>query len=146
MAHQGSSSIDIDAAASDIMEIVADIEAYPDWLEDDKEVEVYERDASGRAAAARMVVEVPIKGTVSYVLDYEYVGDERMSWVSRPGGDVKHIEGSYTFAINDDGGTTVVYELAIDPGFPVPGFMLKQASRHITSVALGGLKQRAEDG
>lgn len=145
MTHQGSSSIDIDATASEIFAIVADLEAYPDWLEDVTEVEVLERDDEGRVAAARMVVDVAIRGAVSYTLDYDYITDERMSWMSRPGGDVKHIEGSYSFDINDDGGTTVTYELTIDPGFPIPGFMIKKATRHITAVALDGLKQRAEE-
>ena len=83
---------------------------------------------------------------ITYTLDYEYDGVERMAWTSRPGGDVKHIEGSYEFEINDEGGTTVTYDLAIDPGFPVPGFALKRAARHITAAALDGLKARAEDG
>jgi hypothetical protein len=58
---------------------------------------------------------------------------------------VKSIEGSYLFEINDAGGTTVTYDLAIDPGFPVPGFLLKRAAKHITSAALDGLKARAEE-
>lgn len=145
MAHHGTSSIDVDATQSELMAIVTDIEAYPDWLPDVKQVDVLERDAEGRPTASTMTVDVTIR-EVTYTLDYEYDGDERMAWTSRPGGDVKSIEGSYTFEINDDGGTTVVYELAIDPGFPVPGFLLKRAAKHITAAALDGLKARAEEG
>lgn len=144
MAHHGTSSIDIDATAAELMEIVCDLDAYPDWLSDVKGVEILETDDSGRPLAATMTVDVTIK-EVTYTLDYEFDGDEKVAWVSRPGGDVKHIEGSYTFEINDDGGTTATYDLAIDPGFPVPGFLLKRAAKHITSAALDGLKARAED-
>ena len=144
MAHHGTSSIDVDATAEELMAIVADLESYPDWLPDVKAVEVLESDSDGRPTAAAMTVDVTVR-EVSYTLEYEYDGLERMSWVSRPGGDVKHIEGSYTFEINDDGGTTVVYDLAIDPGFPVPGFLLKRAAKAITSAALDGLKARAEE-
>ncbi len=145
MAHHGTSSIDIDATAEDLMGIVTDLEAYPDWLPDVKRVEVHGTDPEGRPTAATMTVDVTIK-EVTYTLDYEYDGVDRMSWTSRPGGDVKLIEGSYEFGINDDGGTAVTYDLAIDPGFPVPGFLLKRAAKHITSAALDGLKARAEEG
>ena len=145
MAHHGTSSIDVDATAEELFAIVADIEAYPEWLPDVKSVEVLERDADGRPLASTMTVDVTIR-EVTYTLDYEYHGVEKMSWQSRPGGDVKSIEGSYTFEISDDGATTVTYDLSIDPGFPVPGFLLKRAAKHITAAALGGLKQRAEAG
>jgi ribosome-associated toxin RatA of RatAB toxin-antitoxin module len=144
MAHHGTSTIDVDATTEELMAIVCDLDSYPDWVSDVKGVEILETDDSGRPTAATMTVDVTIR-EVTYTLDYEYDGDERMSWTSRPGGDVKHIEGSYTFEINDDGGTTVTYDLAIDPGFPVPGFLLKRAAKHITAAALDGLKARAED-
>lgn len=143
MAHHGTSTIDVDATASELMAIVTDLEAYPEWLSDVKAVEVLGHDADGRPTASTMTVDVTIK-QVTYTLDYEYDGEERIAWTSRPGGDIKHIEGSYTFEINDEGGTTVVYDLAIDPGFPVPGFLLKRAAKHITAAALDGLKARAE--
>ena len=145
MAHHGTSSIEIDASAQELMDIASDVEAYPDWLPDVKAVEVHARDGEGRPTSATMTVDVTIK-EVTYTLEYEYDGVDRMAWTSRPGGDVKHIEGSYDFQVNDDGGTTATYDLAIDPGFPVPGFLLKRAAKHITSAALDGLKARAEEG
>lgn len=145
MAHHGTSTIDVDATAEELFEIVTDLERFPEWLTDVKDVEVLGHDADGRPTASTMRVDVTIK-EVSYTLDYEYDYPHSVSWRSRPGGDVKLIEGSYTFEINDEGGTTVVYDLSIDPGFPVPGFMLKRAAKHITKAALGGLKQRAEAG
>ena len=84
MAHHGTSQIDVDATAEELMAIVADIDSYPDWLPDVKHVEVLDRDADGRPTASTMTVDVTIK-EVTYTLDYEYVGVERMSWTSRPG-------------------------------------------------------------
>ena len=144
MAHHGTSTIEVDATAAELFEIVADVEAYPEWLTDVKAVNVHERDGEGRPLSATMTVDVTIR-EVTYTLDYEYVVGERMTWTSRPGGDVRSIEGSYDFEINDAGGTTVTYDLAIDPGFPVPGFLLKRATKHITGQALDGLRRRAEE-
>jgi ribosome-associated toxin RatA of RatAB toxin-antitoxin module len=144
MAHQGISTIDIDATAEELFAIVTDYEAYPEWLSDVKRVEVLDTDGDGLALATTMRVDVTIR-EVEYTLDYTYEYPKSVSWKSRDGGDLKHIEGSYTFEINEDGGTTVTYSLEIDPGFPVPGFMLKRAAKHITGQALGGLRDRAED-
>jgi len=145
MAHHGKSSIEVDATAEDLFAIVADLDSYPEWLTDIKEVEVLETGADGYPLAAEMVVDVKIR-EVRYILEYDWNHPDSVSWTSRPGGDVKLIEGSYTFDITDDGATSVVYELAIDPGFPVPGFMVKRAANHITAQALDGLKARAEAG
>ena len=145
MSHHGTSTIDVDATAEELFDIVTDLEAFPEWLTDVKGVEILETDDDGRPLASEMTVDVTIK-EVTYVLDYEYDYPNTVSWTSRPGGDVKSIEGSYQFDINDEGGTTVTYDLAIDPGFPVPGFLLKRAAKHITAAALGGLKDRAEAG
>ncbi|MCW2950003.1 MAG: hypothetical protein JWN41_1016 [Thermoleophilia bacterium] len=143
MAYSGTSTIDIDASIEELFEIVTDVDAFPEWLTDIREVNVLETDAEGRPAAAWMKVDVTIR-EVEYVLEYEYEAPHRVSWRTRPGGDVKSIIGSYTFEVSDDGGTTAIYEVEMDPGFPVPGFLLKRASKHITAAALQGLKRRAE--
>jgi len=137
--------IDVDATPEDLFAIVTDLEAFPDWLSDVKEVEVLERDEDGYIIASRMTVDVTIK-VVSYVLDYEFEYPDKVTWTSRPGGDIKQIDGSYEFAENADGSTLITYNLEIDPGFPVPGFLLKRAAKHITKQALDGLKARAEAG
>lgn len=145
MAHSGTSTIDIDASAEELFAIVTDLEAFPEWIPDVKEVEVLGYGDDGYPTASTMRVDVSIREVV-YTLDYEYDHPHRVAWTSRPGGDVKLIEGSYEFEVNDDGGTTVTYSLAMDPGFPVPGFLLKRAAKHVTAQALTGLKARAEDG
>jgi ribosome-associated toxin RatA of RatAB toxin-antitoxin module len=145
MAHHGTSTIDVEASAEELFAIVTDVEAFPEWLTDIKEVEVLGHDDDGFPTASTMRVDVTIK-EVTYTLDYEYEYPVRVAWTSRPGGDVKSIEGSYEFEEDEDGTTTVTYSLAMDPGFPVPGFLLKRAAKHITAQALSGLKARAEEG
>jgi type I site-specific restriction endonuclease len=59
--------------------------------------------------------------------------------------DVKELAGSYSFDEFDDV-TEVTYEIAIDPGFPVPGLLKRQAERQIVKGALEDLKKRVESG
>jgi ribosome-associated toxin RatA of RatAB toxin-antitoxin module len=143
MAHEAVSTIDVDASAEELFAIATDVESFPEWLTDIKEVDVLETDDDGLVTAARMLVDVKLR-QVEYVLEYEHDGPHRVAWTNRPGGDIKLIAGSYQFDVNDDGGTTVTYELSMDPGFPVPGMLMRRATKHIIDQALRGLKSRAE--
>ena len=48
MTDQTESSIIIEASPEEVMEVVADLEKYPEWAGSIKKVEVLERDAQGR--------------------------------------------------------------------------------------------------
>lgn len=141
MAHEGTSTLLIDASPEALFAVVTDLDSYPEWLTDVKEVEILGTTPDGFPTASTMRVDVSIR-VVTYILDYEYDYPQRVSWRSRPGGDVKLIEGSYEFLPTTDGSTEVVYQLAIDPGFPVPGFLVKRAAKHITRQALDGLAEQ----
>lgn len=64
-------NIVIAAGADAIMSVIVDIEAYPGWQSDIREVEVLERDEQGRAAQARFVVDARLL-TAVYTLAYTY--------------------------------------------------------------------------
>ena len=144
MAEKVSDTIDIEAAADQIFEVAVDLEAYPDWNANIKEVEVLEWDDEERPVKAWFRVDAKIR-TVAYTLAYDFSeAPDSFSW-ELVEGDVKALEGSYTFEEFDDV-TEVTYEMAIDPGFPVPGFLKKQAERQIVKGALDDLKKRVESG
>lgn len=140
MADTGSATIDVAATPDRIMEVVTDIESYPDWMSAFKEASVIETDDEGRPKRAKFEVDARIK-VVNYTLEYTYT-DNSIAWKSVEG-NVKQIEGSYSFEANGDE-TKVTYEYAIDPGFAVPGFLRKQGVKMMVSGALNDLKKRAE--
>ncbi len=137
----GTSSIDIEAAPEKVLAVVLDVDAYPKWVDGVKESRVTERDAQGRPARASFIVDVKVK-TVRYDLTYSYQPNG-VSWEIVPGGEVKEIKGSYTLT-RDGAKTHVIYDYAIDPGFPLPGPIRRQAVKIIVSTALKGLKKRVE--
>jgi ribosome-associated toxin RatA of RatAB toxin-antitoxin module len=142
MAETVKDSIDVKASAEKLFEVATDFDAYPEWNANIKEAEVKETDAEGRATKVWFKVDAKLK-VVSYTLAYDYSGAPRsFSW-DLVEGDIKALEGSYTFDEFDDV-TEVRYEMAIDPGFPVPGFMKKQAEKQIARGALQDLKKRVE--
>lgn len=140
MADTGSASIDIEADVNRIVEVVTDIEAYPDWQSAFRKAVVLERDSSGRPAKAEFEVDAMIK-TIHYTLEYSYPPNA-IAW-SLLEGDVKQIKGSYGFEPEGDS-TKVTYTYEIDAGFPIPGFLRKQGVKMMVSGALNDLRKRAE--
>ena len=142
MADSVSDSIDIAASAEEIFNVATDLEKYPEWNANIKKVEVKESDAEGRPTKVWMQVDAKIK-TVSYTLAYDYSeAPESFSW-DLIDGDVKELSGSYVFDEFDDV-TEVRYETRVDPGFPMPGMIKRQAQKQIVKGALQDLKKRVE--
>jgi uncharacterized protein YndB with AHSA1/START domain len=142
MANKVKDTIDVAASGAEVFEVATDFEAYPDWNANIKNVEVKERDAEGRPTSVWYEVDAKVK-VVTYTLTYDYSNaPESFSW-DLDSGDVKELTGSYSFDEFDDV-TEVTYETAIDPGFPLPGFLKRQAEKQIVKGALEDLKKRVE--
>jgi uncharacterized membrane protein len=137
-------TIDVRAQVDELFEAATDFEAYPQWNENIRAVEILERDHLGRATKVWMKVDAKLK-MVSYTLAYDYRdAPERFAW-RLIDGDVKQLEGSYRF--HDLGDVAeVVYEIKVDPGFPLPAPIKRQAERQIVRSALEDLKRRVESG
>lgn len=142
MADKVKDTIDIEATAEEIFGVTTDFEAYPDWNANIKSVAVKEADEEGRATKVWFEVDAKLK-VVRYTLEYDYTdAPESFSW-DLLDGDVTELSGSYSFDEFDDV-TEVTYETSIDPGFPVPGLIKRQAQKQIAKAALKDLKKRVE--
>ncbi|HTX00441.1 MAG TPA: SRPBCC family protein [Acidimicrobiales bacterium] len=124
--------------------VVADVEAYPEWVADIKEVQVLERDAAGRALVVGFRAGAFGRST-SYVLAYDYSGAPgEISWVQKEGDITNRLDGSYRFRPTPDGQTEVRYELAVELRVPIPSFVKRRAEGHILHAAVRDLKHRVE--
>lgn len=135
-------SIDIAASPADIYAIAADLAAYPEWAEGVQSVSVNATDGDGLPLEAEFVVDAMMK-KIRYELHYQHDAPNLMTWSAVPGTDIKMMQGSYELT-ETDSGTSVVYALKVDPAFPVPGFIRRQAEKTLVNIALRGLKKRAE--
>lgn len=142
MADRVKDSIDIEATAEEILEVLLDFEAYPDWNPNIKKTEITETDAEGRGTQVWFEVDAKIK-KVQYTLSYDYSDlPDSFSWELLEG-DVRELSGSYALDEFDDV-TDVSYETAIDPGFKIPGPLKRQGEKQIVKGALQDLKKRVE--
>ncbi|HJR45932.1 MAG TPA: SRPBCC family protein [Actinomycetota bacterium] len=142
MADKVKDSIDIEASAEEILDVLLDFEAYPDWNPNIKQTEIVETDADGRGTQVWFEVDAKIK-KIQYTLAYDYSeAPDSFSW-ELVEGDVKELSGSYALDEFDDV-TDVSYETAIDPGFKIPGPLKRQGEKQIVKGALQDLKKRVE--
>lgn len=141
MGQKVSDSTRIDASPETILEVITDMEAYPEWAEGVQTAEVLDTDADGRPTRTRYEVDAKVV-EVSYTLAYTY-GEDRVEWTLVEGETLKQLDGSYVLA-PDGGSTEVTYTIEADVDIPLPGFMKKRAAKQILDQGLRGLKQRAE--
>ena len=143
MADKTAQTIYIDADPGTVMDVIADIGSYPDWVSEYTDAEVLEADSEGYPLLARMVLEAAVlKDTM--VLRYEWAADRRsVRWSLAESALLKAIDGSYRLTPKGSG-TDVTYELAVDLMIPMLGLLKRKAERRLTDTALKDLKKRAE--
>lgn len=144
MPEHAEGSIDIQATAREVLEVITDFEAYPDWVGNMEDVEVLERDRRGRGSVVAFRLRTPVLAA-EYTLAYRYAPrDGGVSW-SYVEGTLDDLSGSYDLEAWD-GGTRVTYRLDVELGMPLPGLVKRQAAKQIVRSALNDLKRRVEDG
>ncbi|HSJ62031.1 MAG TPA: SRPBCC family protein [Jiangellaceae bacterium] len=145
MAEQTTSTISIDAPPAEVMAVIADLEAYPEWTASVKQVEiltVYDDEAE-RPAEARFVLDAgAIKDT--YTLSYEWDDDTEVRWTLVDGGLLKAMDGSYRLVPSGENSTEVTYQLSVEIAIPLLGLMKRKAEKVIIDTALKELKKRVE--
>lgn len=147
MAESTSSSIVIAAPTGEVLDVIADLEFYPEWIKEIKQVEILTEDGDGWPDQATFVLDAgAIKDT--YTLDYSWDINEEgqgvASWFLTQGVVLKAMDGSYTLSEVEEGSTEVVYELTVDVKVPVLGMLKRKAEKVIIDSALRGLKKRVE--
>jgi ribosome-associated toxin RatA of RatAB toxin-antitoxin module len=142
MAEQTTSSIIVDATPAQVMAVIADFPAYPEWAQGMKQAEVVQEGADGRAEQVHFELEAaPIKD--SYTLAYDWRGDSAVQWHLVEGRMLKAMEGAYELRPSGDG-TEVTYRLAVEISIPMIGMLRRKAEKVIIDTALKGLKKRVE--
>jgi ribosome-associated toxin RatA of RatAB toxin-antitoxin module len=143
MAEHAEGSTEIFATPAEVMAVVADFEAYPDWVASLEQAEVLASDRQGRGTRVAYHLQTPW-GEQAYTLAYRYQArDAGVSWTYVEG-TLEDLTGSYVLEPTDNGTTRVAYQLEIELGVPIPGFLMRQAAKQIVRSALSDLKRRVE--
>ena len=139
MAVKESREVVIEASPKEILDVVADVEAMPEWSSIHQSAEVLERDAQGRPQRAKMKVKTT-GVTDEIVLTYTW-RDDGVRWTQESGKASRNQEGGYTLTTQGDK-TRTKFDLALDPLVPLPGFVIKRAMKGIIELNTDGLRER----
>lgn len=143
MADNTSQTIYIDADPGTVMDVIADIASYPQWVSEYKETEVLEADDDGYPKTARLVLDAAVlKDTM--VLKYDWPPDRKsVRWSLVSSSLLRSLDGAYHLSPKGSG-TDVTYELSVDLMIPMIGLLKRKAERRLTDTALKDLKKRVE--
>jgi ribosome-associated toxin RatA of RatAB toxin-antitoxin module len=143
VADNTSQTIYIDADPGTVMDVIADIASYPQWVSEYKETEVLEADDDGYPKTARLVLDAAVlKDTM--VLKYDWPPDRKsVRWSLVSSSLLRSLNGAYHLSPKGSG-TDVTYELSVDLIIPMIGLLKRKAERRLTDTALKDLKKRVE--
>src|SRR6201994_813781 len=112
VADKTAQTIYIDADPSTVMDVIADIGSYPDWVAEYKETEVLEADAEGYPKTARLVLDAAVlKDTM--VLSYDWPADRgSVKWSLVSSSLLKALDGAYRLSPKGSG-TAVAHGFSV---------------------------------
>jgi len=146
MTQSASHSIAVAASPQLCFEVVTEVERYPEWIPEIKEVKVVARGDDG--LPGRVFFRVGAMGrSVSYTLDYYYGSNPlRMAWRLMEGSLLRRLDGEYRFmpVPSDVNATDLHFRLEVDLLTKMPGFVSRRAEQRIINSAIDGVKHRAE--
>jgi ribosome-associated toxin RatA of RatAB toxin-antitoxin module len=145
VADQATEHMSVAATPERCFDVVSDLERYPEWAADIKEIEVKERDDEGRPLLVTFRAAAFGRST-SMTLTYDYSeAPHALSWKLTQGDITTKWDGSYIFDPGEAGGTDVTYHVEAELRVPIPGFIKMRAQSRIMAYALRELKARVEN-
>jgi Polyketide cyclase / dehydrase and lipid transport len=140
MAIKESREIVIEASPGEILDVIADVEAMPEWSGPHQSAAIVETGDDGRPSQVKMKVKVA-GITDEQVVAYTWSGNE-VSWTLVSSAQQKSQDGKYILVPKGDDKTLVKFEVTVDPNVPLPGFVLKRAVKGTMDAATQELRKR----
>lgn len=141
MANETKDSIEIVATPEEVMAVIADVAAYPEWVEHMKTVEILTTHPDGMPDQVEIHLEHALLKD-RYILSHAW-GTDNVSWHLVKGTLLKAMDGSYQLEPTAKG-TKATYTLAVDVHMPMIGMFRRKAEKMIIDGALRELKSRVE--
>jgi ribosome-associated toxin RatA of RatAB toxin-antitoxin module len=139
MATSDSREVVIEATPDQVMDVIADVEATPDWSPQYQSAEILEMGSDGRPKRVRMKVK-SAGITDEQVIEYTW-SDNEVRWTLISAGALKAQDASYTLTPEGDK-TRVRFDITIDLSIPMPGFVLKRTMKGGVETATDGLRKQ----
>ena len=137
-------AIDIAAPPQAIWDVLTACQIAPEYVPNVQSCRKVEVLDGGRAELFVQVIKpaffIP---AFEHVFKLNYTPYARID-VHRVSGPIAHLDGSWWLLPQQDGHTLLVYDLAIDPGFPIPRFFIRAMLKRDVPRVLSAVRERAE--
>jgi hypothetical protein len=135
---------EVDAPAQAIWDVLKACEVSPEYVPNVLRCMKLEELDGGRAELfVQTVKPVFFMPTFEHVFRLDYTPYSRID-VSRVSGPIAHMQGSWWLLPQDNGRILLVYELALDPGMPIPRFAVRATLKRDLPKVVGAVRERAE--
>jgi ribosome-associated toxin RatA of RatAB toxin-antitoxin module len=149
VAIEGSASAEVEAPIERVYAVAADIEQLPRWQPEVKRATVLERDRDGNQVLVRTETDTKVR-TLQSDLRFDYDDEPSGLRWRQERGDVKSLDGSWSFEDLGDGRTRATYRIRVDLGrmlgMVVRGPVVDALRRHMIDSMPAKLKDEVEGG
>src|SRR6185295_3917554 len=137
-------AVDVAAPPQAIWDVLTACQIAPEYVPNVQSCRKLEVLDNGRADLFVQVIKpaffIP---AFEHVFKLEYTPYTRID-VHRVSGPIAHMDGSWWLLPQSDGHTLLVYNLALDPGFPIPRFFVRATLKRDLPKVLSAVRERAE--
>ena len=135
---------EVDAAPAAIWDVLTACEIAPEYVPNVVSCKKLEELDGGRADLfVQTIKPIFFMPTFEHVFRLDYTPYTRID-VNRVSGPIEHMQGTWWLLPQDNGRILLVYELALDPGMPIPRFMVRATLKRDLPKVVGAVRERAE--
>lgn len=137
----------VKADPGSVVDVIADVEAYPRWSSSIHAVTILSEDDLGWVDTARLTVDHTMfkdTYTLDYTWDIEEDGSGVVSWTLLEADVLTMMDGSYTLSEIQEDVTEVAYDLVFEVSIPMPVSVKRKVEETIIDNALSELKSHIE--
>jgi ribosome-associated toxin RatA of RatAB toxin-antitoxin module len=135
---------EIDASPQAIWDVLRACDLAPEYVPNVMSCRALELVDDGRGELfVQTVKPIFFMPTFEHVFRLDYTPYSRID-VSRVSGPIAHMQGTWWLLPQESGRTLLVYELALDPGMPIPRFMVRATLKRDLPKVVAAVRDRAE--
>jgi hypothetical protein len=137
-------AVEIDAPATAIWNVLKACEISPEYVPNVQSCTKLEELDGGRADLFKQTIKpIFFMPTFEHVFRLDYTPYTRID-VNRVSGPIAHMQGSWWLLPQDNRRILLVYELSLDPGMPIPRFLVRATLKRDLPKVLAAIRERAE--
>ena len=135
---------EVDARADGDLGVLTACEIAPEYVPNVVSCKKLEELDGGRADLfVQTIKPIFFLPTFEHVFRLDYTPYTRID-VHRVSGPIEHMEGSWWLLPQDNGRILLVYQVAVDPGLPIPRFLVRATMKRDLPKIMMAVRERAE--